>query len=921
MITIYKKRFLLPALLIFLVGALQAQSWQWAISGGGGATDGGRKACIDPSGNVIIAGYFASTSINLSGTTITNAGTSGTDIYIVKYDAAGNYLWSQRIGGTGSEFLGNICVDANGNVYLAVYFDSPGITISPFGVTNTNTTTPATDDILVAKFNSAGSILWMQKFGSAGNETVNGIAFSNSLSAIYIAGNYSSPSFAIGTTTLTNSNSGNSVYDMYVAKLNIGGSPLWAKTAGATNSNEFVSDLEVDAAGYPHVFGSFNPITSNTTTIGTAVLTSYGQSDVYIAKYSDTGVFQWAKDIGCTGSDNAGGLEVDNSGNIYVTGNFYGATMNMGTITVTNTAQYDAYIGKCNSSGTFQWGTKIGSPGGDIGNDLALDGSNNVYVTGAFQGTTVPVGSYSLTNSNPGFTDELFVVKYNTSGVAQWAQSAQGLNYEDGYGITADPLGNVYVTGSYNVAGPMAFGTTTLNSAGGNDMFVAKIGCASTAISGLNTVCAGSSATLTASGATSYTWSTGATTTSVVITPTASGTYSVSGITGSCSATASTFSVTLLPANLYPGANLNLTCNQSQVLTASCSPAATLVSWAPATNLSSTSVLNPTASATGSTMQYTVTATLNNGCVLSKTVNVGTYAPTPDICMVTVDSLGVNNLVFWDKASYPMLDSMIILRETSTNIFKRIGAVPASALSMFTDTMRSIGPSNGDPNISTYRYKIQMRDSCGVYSAPSLWHNTIYFTNSNGTFFWANNYTIEGSPLPTNPVLNYSLMVCINPTVSPVYNVIGVTAGNQNSLSDPNYLTYQATADWRVFGNLGYSCIPSKPSGTDNTMVNATKSRSNIQNNRTIGFKEKSLNAVIKTYPNPVKDELIIDASQVNGLYSVELQNVLGEIVYRSGSVSGKHVIDHLTISPGAYTVLVKQDGKTLAVKKIIVNK
>lgn len=919
MIKIITHRFktLVTILIIFLFsGPAAAQAWQWAFSGGGSGTDGGRKTCVDASGNVYVLGYFGSSSINLNGNNINNAGSSGTDVFIAKYDPAGNYIWSQRIGGTGSEYGGGICTDGSGNVYVAVYFDSPTLLISPYSVTNAGL-----NDILIAKFNSTGSILGLYKFGGPNSEAINGIAYSSAQNAIYIAGNYGSPTLAFGTTTLTNTNNSGFSYDMYLAKLTTAGAVTWAKTAGATNSNEYVADVAVDASSYPYVLGSFQPVSSTTTTIGSTLLTSYGSQDVFVAKYLDTGVFQWAKNIGGSQSDYSTGFVIDGANNLYIAGYYYGATMNVASFTLPNAGAYDVFVTKCNSAGTFQWATGFGATNSDYANDIAIDGASNIYITGAFTGTTVSVGAYTLTNSAPGPADEVFVVKYNSAGIAQWATSAQGSGYEDGYGISSDALGNIYVTGSYNISSPLTLGSTTLTSSGGNDMFVAKIGCASAAISGPATVCAGSSATLVASGATSYTWNTGATSTSVVITPTASGSYSVSGVSGSCTATPAAFSVTLLPASLYPGSNLNLTCNQQQVITASCSPAATSVTWTPPTNLSSTSVLNPTVSATGASTQYTVKAMLNNGCLLTRTVAVSSYAPQPDICMVTVDSLGVNNEIFWDKNLYPMLDSMIILRETSTNVFKRIGAVSANALSMFTDTARSIGPSNGDPNVSTYRYKIQMRDSCGVYSTQSLWHNTIYFTNSNGTFFWVNNYTIEGSPLPTNPVLNYSLMVCINPSLSPSYSVIGVTAGNQNSLSDPNYLTYQATADWRVYGNLGYSCIPSKPSGTNNVLVNAVKSRSNIQNNKTIGLKENNINANIKLYPNPVKESFTVEIENLQIDYAVEIHNVLGELVYQSGSIKGKNNFNTSDFSPGVYTVSIKQEGKTSCVKRIIVNK
>lgn len=150
-------------------------------------------------------------------------------------------------------------------------------------------------------------------------------------------------------------------------------------------------------------------------------------------------------------------------------------------------------------------------------------------------------------------------------------------------------------------------------------------------------MCQGSSVPLTASGATTYSWSTGATTTSISVSPTVSTNYTVTGTTGSCVGTPATFSVTFLPAGLSAGSNLNMLCKQKAVLNATCNPASPAsVVWSPATNLSSASVLNPTVTSGAGTTNYTLNVTLSNGCIKLSTVNISSYAQTPDICQVTV---------------------------------------------------------------------------------------------------------------------------------------------------------------------------------------------------------------------------------------------------------------------------------------------
>ncbi|MBA3663238.1 MAG: T9SS type A sorting domain-containing protein [Bacteroidetes bacterium] len=315
----------------------------------------------------------------------------------------------------------------------------------------------------------------------------------------------------------------------------------------------------------------------------------------------------------------------------------------------------------------------------------------------------------------------------------------------------------------------------------------------------------------------------------------------------------------------------------------------------------------PTISASVSVTTIFTVVGASNGCTNSATgIVVVPGVPRPDICMVTVDSANVYNNIYWNKTDYPMLDSMIIFREVIANTYKRIGAVSKNALSFFVDTARSVGPANGDPNISTYRYKLQIRDTCGSYGQKSLWHNTVYFTHSGGTFFWTNNYMVEGG---INPVQTYSLMVCMNPNSSPVYSVVGTTTGNQSTLNDPFYTIYQATADWRVEANLGYSCAATlKPIAGNNILGGAVKSRSNIQNNRAIGFKENTLASSVKLYPNPANSiitlELNLNPEEYKSL-DVTITNVLGAVMYAGKMESATKTIDLNGFAKGIYLLNV----------------
>ncbi|MCE3227294.1 MAG: C-terminal target protein [Bacteroidetes bacterium] len=888
-----------------------SQNWQWALSGSGLNQDHAGDVCTDASGNVIMIGSFGSSPFNVAGSSMNNSGASGTDVFVAKYDAAGNPLWAQKIGGTGSESAGGVCTDAAGNIYVTGHYNSPGLSVSPLGVSNY--TTNGTYDIFVACFNSFGSIQWLKSYGHLKDDYSSDCTFSNSQSSLYFTGTFNSALFTVGTNTVYNSNVLGSYSDVYVIKLTSGGVATWAKGTGGSGSNDYASGIVMDANQDIGFCGNYNP-TTNTTVIGSTTLTSYGGQDMYIAKYNSAGTPLWSRGLGSTNSgssDFMASIGADSGNNFYINGTYAGTQLIAGTVSLTTSGGYDAFVLKYNTSGTIQWGQKISAAGDEYANGITVDASNNIYFSGAFSGTNLAVGTTTVTNTTPGIKPDVLVIKYSATGFPLWTNTAIGSDYEWGYDISSDAVGNLYIQGTFNIAGPPAFGTTTLSSQGSNDVFLAKIGCAATSIGGSSSVCAGSAATLVASGATSYSWSTGATTTTLVITPTVSGTYSVSGTSGSCAASGSTFSLTVLPATLTPGSNLNLLCKQKQAMNASCNPAATSVTWSPATGLSSTGVLNPTVQASGTPVNYTVSVILNNGCGLSGTVNVSSYAQTPDICMVTADSLGVNNEIYWEKSLYPQADSFIVYREVSLGTYKRIGALNRTAFSMYTDTNRTIGPANGNPNLSYYKYKLQIRDSCGNYSSLGPWHETIFVQDQqNGNFNW-NAYAIEST---TSPVSTYNLKR--RDLSSGIETLIVNTVGSL--ATDPNYSSFSNTNVKWLVDAVGFNCNP-----TNKVMLQKVRTKSNQSNDKKfpIGVKENNYTAVnFEVFPNPASHAFSLKINYYAGeTLEYEIANVIGQVIHYSELKNQLTNINCSELTSGIYFVNIKQNNKLIATKKVVV--
>lgn len=176
-------------------------------------------------------------------------------------------------------------------------------------------------------------------------------------------------------------------------------------------------------------------------------------------------------------------ISTDNSGNTISVGSFRGAVTfgkNTNSMTLTSMGEYDGYIAKHDPDGNLIWATQIG---GSINDqeilDVDVDNAGNVAVSGYLKGTTTFYStngaSSSFTTSNNSYS-QIFVAKYNASGVLQWFKTAgsSGNYHCEGRGVTFDGLGNIYFTGSYR--GGVAFAGPTLNSISAtDDIFIAKL--------------------------------------------------------------------------------------------------------------------------------------------------------------------------------------------------------------------------------------------------------------------------------------------------------------------------------------------------------------------------------------------------------------------------------------------------------------
>jgi uncharacterized repeat protein (TIGR03803 family) len=312
---------------------------------------------------------------------------------------------------------------------------------------------------------------------------------------------------------------------------------------------------------------------------------------------------------------------------------------------------------------------------------------------------------------------------------------------------------------------------------------------------------------------------------------------------------------------------------------------------------------------------YTVTVTDSIGSA-SDTITIAALPSTlqPSICAVTVDSLSEYNIIVWDKTPYigGGVDSFIVYREITTNNYQPIGEVPFDSLSMFIDTLRTqYFPNTGNPNNGTYRYKLMAHDTCGLFSEMSLYHNTIYINNSSGTFSW-NLYTIEST---SNPVTGYTLLRDDNNSGN--WQTVAGVSGTQQTVTDPQYATYQNTAAWRVQTQWGITCSPTVKN-TSGNIINLNSSQSNIYRANGAGIEEKNNAAdLISIYPNPAKEFVIIDYPVSSKDYpSAGIYAINGKLLQSINITQMQTEVNISDLPAGIY--LIKVTGADSASVKIL---
>jgi hypothetical protein len=316
-------------------------------------------------------------------------------------------------------------------------------------------------------------------FGGLSTDTGYGITVDNS-DMIYVCGSFNGTvDFDPGPKITERTSAGN--YDAFMCKFDPQWNLLWVHTWGNTNYDD-AYDIETDGAGSITVTGGFCGSVDMNPGPGVDMHNSnnINAEHIFINKFDLNGNFLWSRTWGGGGSSQAGrDVDIDPSGNIYVSGYFHGTVdfdPGPGTDTHISAGSTDIFVVKYGPGGAYLWGRTWGGPNADYGYgvDVNLD---NIFVCGAYRGTVDfdPGSGVNSFTSNSNSYDS-FVSRFISDGTYYWVRVWGGSAEDVSYRCVSNASNEIYITGHYfnTVDFDPGAGVDSSTSLGGADIFLSK---------------------------------------------------------------------------------------------------------------------------------------------------------------------------------------------------------------------------------------------------------------------------------------------------------------------------------------------------------------------------------------------------------------------------------------------------------------
>ncbi|MDB6124689.1 MAG: hypothetical protein JWQ71_3682 [Pedosphaera sp.] len=397
------------------------------------------RSPIDSAGNLYSVTIYNSSTFSFGGFTVTNLSTptSGfsleNDVFVSKYDSAGNVLWLRGIGGNSWDEAWGCAPDMAGNVYVTGGTFSTNMVLG-----NTAFASRGRWDCFLVKYDAQGNILWSRQAGGSDDESESRVATDRDGNALVVC-NFSSTNLIVGTNLLSCPDGSS----LFLAKYSATGDVAWVRQINTHTRS--ICSVQLDGAGNIYVSGDFYP----TAEFGNATL-STSATGVFIAKYDSAGNLLWARQAASGSSLVSTDMAVDLQGNSYLTG-IFSADAVIGTNAFSHVGEEDTFVVKLDSGGNFVWARAITGTRMEMPCAVGVDGFGNCYVTGNSYSAIINFGGVAVTNNGPLFPKSEFypfIVKYESGGQLLWYKTLPSPHVENILSIGGvDFWGNVYLGG------------------------------------------------------------------------------------------------------------------------------------------------------------------------------------------------------------------------------------------------------------------------------------------------------------------------------------------------------------------------------------------------------------------------------------------------------------------------------------------
>lgn len=693
----------------------------WGTYYGGTNGERGLACTVDKTGNVYMAGAAENSPINVVATPgshqVTHAG--NTDGFLVKFNTNGVRLWGTFYGGSSIDAIYSCATDNSKNIFIAGRTNSSGGTViaTPASHQSTFGGSSFIGDAYLVKFDSSGVRQWGTYYGGANDDLAYTCA-TDKLGNVFISGDSESGTGTVVATSLSYQNTYAGGSDAFLAKFDNNGIRQWATYYGGSGV-EKTTHCAVDTLNNIFIAGQTTTTNGGIITTPGGFITTYpmgGAPKTYLVKFDNSGARQWGTYFW---AETINSCATDKYNNVYFCGEtVYPSVANAGSHqTNFGGGPFDANLAKFDNSGNWLWGTFYGGWDFEYGNACLPDNYGNVYLIGATQSTnniavTSAIQPTTSGTDRDGFIAKFFTCNYSSVTVNSTSLSTQNICNNQSASLSASGTGTINWYSSATSSSVLASGslfstpilTTTAFSATYYTFYSSNYnGCASslprTPISvtvnpnpilafypnPTSTVCSGNSVLLTATGANTYTWSTGVVSSMASVSPSATSIFTVIGSSASncTTAAATTVSVFAVPVINVSSTNSILCLGNSSTLTAI---GALYYIWDAGSYLNY-QVVTPTV-----TTIYSVTGINSNGCSNLSTITqsvslctgVSQYNQISDIQVFPnpiINDLNLSGNIFLLKLPLQIINSegKILLQDIYETESKKLNVSPLPA--------------------------------------------------------------------------------------------------------------------------------------------------------------------------------------------------------------------------------------------------